>query len=122
MSVGLFAFDLGALSVKKLRSKSPSSELSSAVGKSLRKNFNHLLTRARPSNNNVTVLLFFVALYLVLSRCGPVLSRVGERTFTTLDLKAKLLEDFDPVGLQALRGVYRIFRGATRVPGPLARR
>lgn len=121
MLVGLFAFDLGALSVKKLKSKSPSFELSSVVGKSLRKNFNHLLTRARP-NNNVTVLLFFIALYLVLSRCGPVLSRVGERTFTTLDLKTKLLEDFDPVGLQALRGVYRIFRGATRVPGPLARR
>lgn len=121
MPVGLVAFEVGALSlesVKRFRTRAYS-EVNS-VGNSLRKHLNDILTRARP--NNVTVLLVSVALYLVLSRCGPVLSRVGESTFQTFDLKTKLLQDFDPVGLKALKGVYKIFRGVTRVPGPFARR
>lgn len=119
--MGLVAFEIGALSfesVKRFRAKAYS-EVNS-VGKSLRKHLSQILTRARP--NNVTVLLFLITLYLVLSRCGPVLSRVGESTFQTFDLNTRLLQEFDPVGLQALKGVYKIFRGVTRVPGPLARR
>lgn len=121
MPVGLVAFEVGTLSlesVKRFRAKAYS-ELTT-LGNTLRKHFNEILTRARP--NNVTVLLFSVAVYLVLSRCGPVLSRVGESTFQTLDLKEKLLQDLDPVDLQALEGVYSAFRGVTRVPGPFAHR
>lgn len=120
MPVGLVAFEIGALSlgsVRRLRTRTYTEV--NAVGKSLRKHLQHILTRARP--NHVTALLFSIALYLILSRCGPVLTRVGESTFKTLDLNENLLR-LDPVDLQSLKGVYRLFRGLTRVPGPFARR
>lgn len=120
MPVGLVAFEVGALSldsVKKFRRKAHT-ELG-IFGRSFRKHVNRILTRARP--NNVTILLFSIAVYLVLSRCGPVVSRVGESTVVTFDLERKL-QNLDPAGLRVLKGVYRAFRGATRVPGPLARR
>ena len=121
MPVGLVAFEISSLSLESARRfRARASTEINAAGKSLRKQINKVLTRARPSN--VTLLLFLAALYLILSRCGPVVSRVGESTFHTLDLHTKLLRDLDPVGLQSLKGVYKIFRGLTRVPGPFARR
>ena len=120
MPVGLVAFEVGALSldsVKKFRRKAHTQL--ETFGRSFRKHLNRLLTRARP--NNVTILLFSIVAYLVLSRCGPVVSRVGESTVATFDLKRKL-QDLDPVGLQVLKGVYKAFRGVTRVPDPFARR
>jgi hypothetical protein len=121
MPVGLVAFEVGSLSlesVKRFRTKAYS-EIN-AVGNSVRNHLDDVSRKLRP--NNVTLLLFIIAVYLVLSRCGPVLSRVGESTFQSLDLNKKLLQDFDPVNLQALKGVYQIFRGVTRVPGPFAHR
>lgn len=121
MPVGLVAFEISSLSLESARRfRAKASTEISAAGKYLRKQIQQVLTRARPTN--VTVLLFLVALYLVLSRCGPVVSRVGESTFQTFDLHTKLRRDLDPVGLQSLKGVYKLFRGLTRVPGPFARR
>lgn len=118
MPVGLVAFEIGAHTLERLRTRTYTEV--NALGKSLQKSLDRILTKARP--NNVTILLFSIALYLVLSRCGPVLSRVGESTFETFDLNRRLLRDLDPIGLQSLKGVYKIFRGVTRVPGPLARK
>lgn len=123
MPVGLVAFEIGALSlesVRRLRARAYT-ELTTS-GKSLRKHLQRVLTRARP--NHVTALLVSIAVYLILSRCGPVLTRVGESTYESLDGNRRLVFDLgvDPVNLQSLKGVYQAFRGLTRVPGPLAKR
>lgn len=121
MPVGLVAFEVGARSLD-LYARRTYTELTS-VGKSLRKRLNQILIRlTRAGPNRVTALLVSIALYLILSRCGPVLTRVGESTFVAFDLNKRLLLSLDPVGLQSLKGIYRIFRGVTRVPGPFARR
>ena len=121
MPVGLVAFEISSSSlqaIKRLRTKVYAE--ANAAGKSLKKHLAQALSRARP--NKVTVLLLTIALYLILSRCGPVLTRVGESTFETFDLNKRLLRGLDPVGLQSLKGVYSVFRGLTRVPGPFSHR
>lgn len=121
MPVGIVAYELSASSsayVRRLRAKVYSE--GSLVRKSLRKHLTKFLTQARPCN--VTVLLLGIAFYLVLSRCGPVLAKVGESIFETFDLNGILVQNLDPVGLQSLKGVYTVFRGVTRVPGPFAHR
>lgn len=123
MPVGLVAFEVGALSLKSVRKvRTRTSTELNALGKSLEKQLQIFLTRTRP--NHVTALLVLVALYLILSRCGPVLTRVGESAYESLDLNKKLVLDLglDPVDLQSLKGVYQAFRGLTRVPGPFAKR
>lgn len=123
MPVGLVVFEIGALSLESARRlRTRTNTEVNALGKSLRKHLQRVLTRARP--NHVTALLVSIALYLILSRCGPVLTRVGESTYESFDLNKSLVLDLGlgPVGLQSLKGVYKVFRGITRVPGPFARR
>lgn len=121
MPVGLVAFELSATSwayARRLRAKVYSE--ADLVGKSVRKHLSSLLTKTRP--NSVTLLLLGITIYLILSRSGPVLTKVGESVFETFDLNTRLVQNLDPVGLQSLKGVYIIFRGVTRVPGPFAHR
>lgn len=118
MSVGFALFEVGAVlslgSVKRSGAPTPKSHAGF-----LRKHLDVVLTRVRPSLSSV--LLFSIALYLVLSRCGPVLSRVGEATYQAFDLKNRLLHDCEDFDIQVLQGLYKIFKGVTRVPGPFAR-
>lgn len=83
------------------------------VEKFLKEKLSNLFTRA--NRTHPLLFLYLVIVYLLLSRCGPVLTRIGEATF---DLNQKL----DPVGVQSLQNVYVKFRGVTRVPGPFSRR
>ena len=77
-------------------------------------------TRIRP--NLGTVLLSIVTVYLVCSRLGPVLTRVGESAYETFELEHTLQQGLEREGLQVVREAYKRLRDATRVPGPLARR
>lgn len=111
MPVGLVAFEI--LSSLRLQSKNS--------GYLLRKHFN-FLSRIRPKLG--TVLLTIVTVYLVCSRLGPVLTRVGESANETFELEKTLRRglELEREGLQLFREACRRFRDATRVPGPLARR
>lgn len=121
MPVGLVVFEISAPSwryVRRLRAKIYSE--AHLFGKRLRQCLSELRSKARP--NTITLLLLSIAFYLVLSRCGPVLTKIGETTFDTFDLNRRLLQNLNPVDLRSLKGVYKIFRGVTRVPGPFAHR
>lgn len=75
-----------------------------------------------PRVSTVTLLLYVVSFYLVLSRLGPVVSRVGEKAAHTLELESFLEAGFDKEGLESFKEVYRRFREFTRVPGLFVRR
>lgn len=109
MPIGLVAFEL-------LSSLGHSSKNTSVL---LRKHLK-ILTRIRPKLG--TVLLSIVTVYLVCSRLGPVLTRVGESAYETFELEQTLRRGFESEGLQVVREAYKRLRDATRVPGPLARR
>lgn len=109
MPIGLVAFEL-------FSSFGHQSKNTSVL---LRKHFK-ISTRIRP--NLGTVLLSVVTVYLVCSRLGPVLTRVGESAYETFELEHTLQQGLEREGLQAVREAYKRFRDATRVPGPLARR
>ena len=81
-----------------------------------------ILSRIRPKLG--TVLLMTITVYLVCSRLGPVLTRVGESACETFELEEALRKglELEREGLLIFREAYRRFRDATRVPGPLARR
>ncbi len=69
-----------------------------------------------------TVLLYAIAFYIVFSRLGPVVSRVGESAVESFDLGSALPAEWAEEDLRIFREVYRVFRYLTRVPGPLRRR
>ena len=94
--------------------------LKAFVGKQLE--FIARLRLPTPRVNTVTLLLYVVSFYLVLSRLGPVVSRVGEKAASTLELESFLEAGFDREGLQSFKEVYRRFREVTRVPGLFVRR
>ena len=71
----------------------------------------------------VTLLLLYVAsFYLVLSRLGPVVSRIGEKAADTLEREPFLEAGLDREDLQSFREVCRRFGELTRVPGSFAKR
>ena len=111
MPVGLVAFEI--LSSVRLQSKNS--------GYLLRKHLK-ILSRIRPKLG--TVLLTVVTVYLVCSRLGPVITRVGESAYETLEVENTLRHglELEKEGLQIFREACRRFRDAIRVPGPLARR
>ena len=109
MPVGLVVLEVGSFSLQSLR-RLRTANYSFAV----RNYFIEILTRARP-NNVAGVLLYIIAFYLILSRCGPVLTRVGESAFETSDLNKGLERT-------ALHCVYKAFRSLTGVPRPFAHR
>ena len=109
MPVGLVAFEI----FKSIGQQSKNTNVL------LRKHLK-ILTRSRPKLG--TVLLSVVTVYLVCSRLGPVLTRVGESAYKTFELEQTLQQGLERNGLQAIREAYWRFRDATRVPGPLARR
>ena len=118
MPVGLVAFELSSTFwafTRRLKTKINSE--ASLLGNSVRKQWDRFLKKARPSS--VTVLLLIVAVYLVLSRSGPFLTRVGESTAEKLYLNSPLVDILDPEGLQSLK---EVFRGLTKVPGPISSR
>ncbi len=117
MPVGLIAFEIGSESLVTARVLK---EKLYTEGRVAREKISRILSRSRP--NTITLLLLSIAVYLILSRCGPVVTRVGESTFRTLDLQHTLLKELDPVGIRSLSGIYKVFRGVTRVPGPFSRR
>lgn len=108
MPIGLVAFEI-------LSSIGHQSKNTSVL---LRKHLK-ILTRSRPKLG--TVLLSVVTVYLVCSRLGPVLTRVGESAYETFELE-QTLQGLEREELQAIREAYWRFRDVTRVPGPLARR
>ncbi len=112
MSVGLVALELSFLS-KAFERKLKANYLLDEV----RKRWDKFLGKARPSGG--TVLLLCVIAYLILSRSGPFLTKVGESTVEKLHLDAALVHIIDPVELQSLK---EAFRGFTRVPGPISSR
>lgn len=109
MPVGLVAFEI--FSAVRLQSKNTSVLLRKHI---------KILSRIRPKLG--TVLLSIVAVYLVCSRLGPVLTRVGESAYESFELEQTFQQGLEREGLQLVREAYRRFRDATRVPGPLARR
>ena len=109
MPIGLVAFEI-------LSSLGHQSKNTSVL---LRKHLK-IVTRIRPKLG--TVLLTVVTVYLVCSRLGPVLTRVGESAYETFELEQTLQQGLAREGLQTAREAYKRFRDATRVPGPLARR
>ena len=111
MPVGLVAFEI--LSSARLQSKNS--------GYLLRKHLK-IISRIRPKLG--TVLLTVVTVYLICSRLGPVLTRVGESAYETFELEKTLRHglELEREGLQIFREACRRFRDAIRVPGPLARR
>ena len=122
MPVGLVVFEISSASWTYAR-RLPAKLCSEfqLLGTYVRKHFlPKLIRKTRPCN--VTVLLICITLYLILSRGGPILSKVGETTFETFDLHGVFLQNLNPVGLQSLKGIYKVFRGVTRVPGPFTHR
>ena len=111
MPVGLVAFEL----FFKSRSSAARRRLV-RFGLILRKNLSKF-SRARP--NVGTVLLTIVSIYLVCSRLGPVLSRVGESAVVVFELENKFL---NLEGVERFKNAYKVFRYATRVPGPFFKR
>lgn len=113
MPVGLVVFEI--LSSVRLQSKNS--------GYLLRKHLK-ILSRIRVRPKLGTILLTVVTVYLVCSRLGPVLTRVGESANETFELEKTLRHglELEREGLQLIREACRRFRDATRVPGPLARR
>ena len=110
MPVGLVAFEI--LSSVRLQSKNSSYLLRKQL---------KILTRIRPKLGSI--LLTIITVYLVCSRLGPVLTRVGESAYETFELEETLQQQgLEREGFQIFREAYRRFRDATRVPGPLARR
>ena len=69
-----------------------------------------------------TLLLCVLSFYIVCSRLGPVVTRVGESAFETFELRQRLEAEFDKEGLETIRDAYRRFRDLIRVPGPFVRR
>ena len=121
MPVGLVVFEICASYkgyLRKLRAKIYSE--AHLLGKYLKLDRSILRQKTRPST--VTLLLLGIAFYLVFSRCGPVLAKIGETTFDAFDLNRRLLQNLNPVDLRSLKGVYKVFRGVTRVPGPFTHR
>ena len=114
MLVGLVAFELNSSSAKKAKAKVISG--ADSLGEVVRKNWDQFL-KARPSN--VKFLLIAVAVYLVVSRSGPLLIKVGENAVEKFHLNVPLEEILKPEGLQSLK---EGFRGFTRVPGPISSR
>lgn len=74
-----------------------------------------VFSRLRSWRNYLPSLLFYAILvYIVCSRLGPVVSRVGESAFE-LSLEAEFSETEN---LLTFRAVHRWFRDVTRVPAP----
>ncbi len=69
-----------------------------------------------------TVLLYVIAFYIVFSRLGPVVSRVGETAVESLDLYKLFSAEWADEDLRLFREGYRLFRYFTRVPGTLGKR
>ena len=69
-----------------------------------------------------TLLLYVLSFYIVCSRLGPVVTRVGESAFEVFALRQRLEAEFDKEGLETIRDAYRRFRDLIRIPGPFARR
>ena len=111
MPAGLVAFEI----LKSVGQQSKNTNI-------LLKKHLKILTRAPTRPKLGTVLLSVVTAYLVCSRLGPVLTRVGESAYKTFELEQTLRQGLERNGLQAIREAYWRFRDATRVPGPLARR
>lgn len=110
MPLGLIPFEIVSDSQASWTAskKSSSHETYYVIRKHLK-----LLSRARP--NITTVLLGVIIVYLVCSRLGPVLARVGESNIVQQEFQ--LFNEFE-----GLEEVCRVFRDATRVPGLFARR
>ena len=68
--------------------------------------------------STVTLLLYAVSFYLVLSRLGPIVGKVGEKAADSLEGESSGAER----DLQSFREVCRRFGELTRVPGLFARR
>jgi len=118
MLVSLVAFGLSSSS-KTFAAKVGAKVTSDAdsLWDSVRKNWNQFLKKARPSS--VRLLLIAVAVYLVLGRSGPLLTKVGENTVEKFHLNAPLEGILKREHLQTLK---EGFRGFTRVPGPISAR
>ena len=111
MPLGLVPFEIVSDSINAQWRASKKSISSRDIHFVLRKHLKSL-SRARP--NITTVLLGVITVYLVCSRLGPVLARVGESEIVQQEFQ--LFNEFRELE------VYRIFRDATRVPGLFARR
>ena len=62
-----------------------------------------------------SLLLYLVAFYLVSSRLGPVVSKVGESAVSTFELGPLLVAEED---VPAVLQVYARLKDVTRAPGP----
>lgn len=109
------ALELLASSANKIKWTAVKDELTKLLRNQL-----VIFSKATPSIG--TLLLTVVTFYLVFSRLGPVITRVGDSSFEAFDICREFGVESDHASWQNCRLTFHWLKEAIRVPAPLIRR